>query len=194
MQEKLARRGRSVAVERRGLSNFCSEETLLVSMLRSSLLYPAENRDVRASVHVVCVQVGVTATSGRALHTLQRAPAAWRAVARRRRPRAAAAQTRLLRRALKIAICAPPCSARVYRMRLNRCRPAPYAPWSERQQRGTSWRRAGGRLVAVASRDFRGFCKVADEASDVRVEGSGAFGRMRGVPRACAEAAGRYGN
>ena len=56
---------------------------------------------------------------------------------------------------------------------------------------GAAWEVASWRSqVAI----FRVLCEVADEASDVRVEGSGAFGRMRGVPRVCAEVAGRSGN
>jgi len=145
---------------------------------------------VRTSFLIGCV----LPTSGRALRTAEQPRAAWWAAAQRRRSLAAVMNSRFFALVQKIAFCEPPSASIVYRLGIIEVGPCRTHPGA------SVCIVAGGcaacvpafRCVKVAS--FAWAQECVSVRPECRVECSGAFGRMRGVPRACTEAAGQSGN
>ena len=90
-------------------------------------------------------------TSSRTLRTLKRAAAAWRAAARHRGPRAAAAKSRFLRFCRVCQTPGSPCAQRIARSRGSA---VPYTAWTKRRRRTGQQRDMGGSLLRSQSGDF----------------------------------------
>ena len=90
-------------------------------------------------------------TSSRALRTLKRAAAAWRAATRHRGLLAAAAKSRYLRFCRVCQIPGSPCAQRIARSRGSA---VPYTAWTKRRRRTGQQRDMGGSLLRSQSGDF----------------------------------------